>query len=290
MLFAVILAGGLSKRLWPLTKRIPKQFLQLGRRSLVQEAVSRIEPLVAPDNIYIVTLHEFRHLALEQLLQIPDKNLILEPRPRNTAPPIGLAAVILEKVNPQGIMIVSPSDILVKDSKQFRAILKAASKTASRGEYLVILGIRPEFPSTEYGYIHYGEPFGQGDKVKVHRVLEFKEKPNEQLAKEFLRKGNHLWDGGMLVCSINTILSEFKKCIPALYGRLMEIRSHLDKPNLESVIKKVYQEQRSISIDHGISEKSRNLLVIPADVGWRDIGSCPTLLSSIKKTDKDGSL
>jgi mannose-1-phosphate guanylyltransferase len=288
--FAVIMAGGRGERLWPLsTPERPKQFLRLGgQQTMLQETVSRISPLIPEENIYVVTLKEFRGLVLEQLA-IPKENVIAEPLGLNTAPCVGLAAVMLEAKDPQGVMIVLPADHAIKETERFLEILKRAIKVASTGDYLITLGIVPDHPTTGYGYIRRGELIAENDGISVYRVQSFTEKPDKESAKYFLEKGGYYWNSGMFIWRADVILTEIKKHIPKLHQGLMEIKAHLGAPDLDEVITKVYKEQEPISIDYGVLERSSRALMIPGDIGWSDVGDW-SALDAIFPKDREGNI
>lgn len=280
--FAVIMAGGKGERLWPLSNRkTPKPFLKFKEMSLLQDTASRIEPLVPIDNIYVVTGEEFKELVYKQLPRLPKENVIAEPFGRGTAPCIGLAAIILEQISSKGVMIALSTDHAIKKTDHFLNILKAAIEAGGSGEYLITLGIVPDHPATGYGYIRCGEIFEK--HLNVHKVQRFTEKPDEATARKFLQEGKYLWNSGIFIWRVDTILAEIKKHMPELYKGLIEIKSRLGKPDVNEAIKKVYQNQKSISIDYGVLEKSSRVLVIPADIGWSDIGDWTALEAILEK-------
>ncbi|MGC9019586.1 MAG: sugar phosphate nucleotidyltransferase, partial [Candidatus Bipolaricaulaceae bacterium] len=192
--FAVIMAGGRGERLWPLsTPKKPKQFLKLlGRNTLLQETAARISGLIPKENIYVVTPKEFTKLVLEQL-DLPKKNIVVEPVGRSTAPCVGLAAVMLESQDPQGVMVVLPADHVIKKTEEFLEVLKRAIEVASSGAHLVTLGIVPDHPATGYGYIRCGELFTKMGGVDVYKVQKFTEKPDEKAVKRFVEEGGYYW-------------------------------------------------------------------------------------------------
>ena len=288
--FAVIMAGGRGERLWPLsTPERPKQFLKLGsERTMLQETAARISPLIPEENIYVVTPREFTELVLEQL-DIPEEDVIVEPMGRNTAPCIGLAAVMLESKDPRGVMIVLPADHVVKKQKRFLEILKGAMEIAKAGNYLVTLGIVPDHPATGYGYIHRGELFADNEGIEIYKVQSFTEKPDKKTAERFLASGDYFWNSGMFIWRVDVILAEIERHMPGLYKGLMEIKAHLEMPDLDEVIAKVYKAQKSISIDYGVLERSSNVLVVPADIGWSDVGDW-SALDAIFEKDEEGNI
>jgi len=289
-IFAVINAGGKGERLWPLSNaKVPKPFLRFGDSSLLQDTIARIVPLVPEENIYVVTTRDFAHLVLEQLPTLPRENIIPEPMGRGTAPCIGLAAIILERVDPEGVMIAHHADLVIKEVALFQNILDEAIGVAALGEHLITIGIVPSFPATGFGYIHRGGLFMEGENVKVYRVEGFTEKPDEASAKEFLKEGDYFWNSGIFIWRVDRILTELEEHLPRLYQGLMEIKAHLGEPGREEILERVYRDQQSISIDHGVLERSSRVLVIPADIGWRDIGDWAALEMIFEK-DEDGNI
>ncbi|MCI2424484.1 mannose-1-phosphate guanylyltransferase [Candidatus Acetothermia bacterium] len=290
MPFAVIMAGGRGERLWPLsTPEKPKQFLKLGgRQTMLQETVARISPLIPEEDIYIVIPKEFTDLVLAQL-DIPQQNIIIEPIGRNTAPCIGLAAIMLKAKDPHGVMVVLPADHVIKRTEEFLKILKRAIEVASAGTHLVTLGINPDHPATGYGYIRRGKPFAKHDGIEIYHVEEFTEKPNEKTAERFLCEGGYYWNSGMFVWRMDTILAEIAHYMSKLYAGLLEIKGHLGRTDLDRVITKVYREQEAISIDYGVMERSSHGVIIPTDIGWSDVGDW-SAVDAIFAKDKDGNI
>ena len=288
--FAIVMAGGQGERLWPLsTPERPKQFLKLsGERTMLQETIERILSLVPKEDIYVAIPERFKKLTFGQL-DLLAENRIVEPVGRNTAPCIGLAAIMLEAKDPQGVMVVLPADHVIKKRERFLEILKRAIEVARTGNHLVTLGIVPDHPATGYGYIHRGELFGENDGIEVYRVQRFTEKPSENTAERFLREGGYYWNSGMFIWRVDVILAEIEQLMPRLYAGLQEIKEHLDKPDQDVVIRKVYQAQEPVSIDYGVMERSSHVLMIPADIGWSDVGDW-SALDAIFEKDVDGNI
>jgi len=275
---AVIMAGGRGERLWPLsTSDRPKQFLPLaGDRTLLQATVARIAPLVPAERTYVVVPQEFAHLVQEQL-NIPGENIMIEPIGRNTAPCLGLAALVLRAKDPQAVMIALPADHVIRYPDRFLAILDAAVRVAADGEHLVTLGIIPDRPATGYGYIRRGDRLEQLGEVGVYRARGFTEKPDRKTAAQFLAAGEYLWNSGMFVWRVDTFLTAIAKHMPDLHAALCEIEPHLGRPDWAEVVAQVYESLPSVSIDYGVMEKAANVVVIPADIGWSDVGDWSAL-------------
>ncbi len=289
--YAVIMAGGGGTRLWPLSRKSsPKQMLPLvGERSLFQIAVDRLDGVFTPDKIYVVTVAEQAAALQEQCPEIPAENYLLEPMPRGTASVVGLAAVALGQRDPQAVMAVLTADHIFQNEALFRELLLSAYEAAEEG-HLVTLGIRPTFPSTGYGYIHQGDQAGTYRGLDVFQVLRFVEKPNEHRARQMFESGDHAWNSGMFVWGAGRIMEEFERQMPDLTTRLKEISRVWEQPQRESVIQALWPEIQPETIDYGIMEKARDVVVIPAKgLGWNDVGSWEALFE-VLPADEDGNI
>jgi len=286
-MIALIMAGGVGTRFWPLsTKSKPKQFLNiLGNRSMIQQTVDRILPLIEYKDIYIVTNCEQVKLVKEHLPQIPEKNIIAEPLGRNTAACIGLSAVILrEKYKIDETMLVLPADHYIGKPEKFLEIVSFAAKFARESENLITFGIKPTFPATGYGYIESGEKISD-QKFPIFQVKRFKEKPDLETAKKFISNGNFSWNSGMFLWRIDTILNAIEQYMPDLYHQLIKIKTVWGQ-NKTDEIKKIYQNLQSIPIDIGVMEKADNSAVLPVDIDWNDIGSWQAVYDMMPKDEK----
>lgn len=286
-MIALIMAGGVGTRFWPLsTKSKPKQFLNiLGNRSMIQQTVDRILPLIEYKDIYIVTNCEQVKLVKEHLPQIPEKNIIAEPLGRNTAACIGLSAVILrEKYKIDETMLVLPADHYIGKPEKFLEIVSFAAKFARESENLITFGIKPTFPATGYGYIESGEKISDR-KFPIFQVKRFKEKPDLETAKKFISDGNFSWNSGMFLWRIDTILNAIEQYMPDLYHQLIKIKTVWGQNKTEE-IKKIYQNLQSIPIDIGVMEKADNSAVLPVDIDWNDIGSWQAVYDMMPKDEK----
>ncbi|MBA7512208.1 Mannose-1-phosphate guanylyltransferase RfbM [subsurface metagenome] len=261
---AVIMAGGKGERFWPLSKeKFPKQLLSLtGKKSLLQETVDRLQPLIPPQDILVVTRRSLARAIERQLPQIPRKNIISEPVGRNTAPCIGLAAKMIKE---DAVMVVLPADHIIKPRRKFLDTLKKAVTLAKETENLITIGIKPTYPATGYGYIEAGTR----ERRQVFRVKRFVEKPDKKKAERFLKSGRFFWNSGMFVWRKSVILEAIGKYMPSLYQKLQMISS--------KNISKLYPGLPNVSIDYGIMEKAKNSLLIPADFSWEDLGSWESL-------------
>lgn len=270
---ALIMAGGKGERFWPKSRKsLPKQFLSLtdDELTMIQLTVKRILPLVDMKDIYIVTNEIYKDLVRQQLPEIPIRNIICEPAARNTAPCIGLGAMYISQKYKDAIMFVLPSDHLIKNTDLFIKTLDKASMIAYSGPNLVTLGITPNYPETGYGYIKYNS---SAQYMDGYSVDQFVEKPNKELAEEYLAKGNYLWNSGMFIWKISTILHNMKQYIPKTYHNLLKIGSSIGTEQENSIVQETFIECKSESIDYAIMEHASSIYTIPGNFGWDDVGS-----------------
>lgn len=287
-MLALIMAGGLGTRFWPKSRRKhPKQLLEIiGNRSLIQSTVDRLDGIVPKDRIFVVAAHDQVPQIKLQLGDLPDANFIVEPRQKNTAPCIGLAALFMERVDPDGVMIVCPADHLIYDEKIFNHTLNVARKAAVESDSIVTIGIPPTYAATGYGYIQLADELAQIDGLPLFHVKTFAEKPNQETAQRFLQSGDFLWNSGIFIWKISTILQAIEENLPQIYDGLMDIREAIGTPKQDETINRVYCQIRSISIDYGVMEHAKSVRVLKGDFGWNDLGSWEEIY---KLKDKDGS-
>ncbi len=269
-LYAVILAGGIGSRFWPLSRSTtPKQLLSVvGDESLLETTIRRLSPLVLPERVYVVTNEEQAelirlHLSYEGREAVTP-GYIVEPMGRNTAPAIGLAALRILEMDPGAVMAVLPADHIIGEGGKFRALLEEAVHLAAKG-HLVTFGVRPTSPETGYGYIKADCPL-EGEGTRAYRVERFVEKPGRKLAESYLAEGGYYWNAGIFIWKAERILGEIKTHMPLMYEKLMEIGRGAD-------IGPAYEAMEAISIDHAILEKASGVVVMPADFSWSDMGS-----------------
>jgi len=273
--FAVIMAGGSGTRFWPYSRqRRPKHLLEIfGKSSLLQETVSRLETLIPPERILVVTAREHTRAVIKQLPCLPRENIISEPLGRNTAPCIGLAAEYIQRRAKDAIMVALPADQLINDRESFCQTISAAIETATRHDRLTTIGISPTAPETGYGYIQRGELAEEVGGGKAYHSLAFREKPSPALAREFLARGDHLWNSGIFIWQVKVIREALGKYLPDLYRLLGEIGASLGTREEKKTIAACYRQMESVSIDYGVMEKADQALVIPGSFDWRDMGS-----------------
>ena len=286
--YCVIMAGGIGSRFWPMSRTsFPKQFHDiLGTgTTLIQQTYERFLNTCPKENIYIVTSNIYKELVSSQLEGIDDANILLEPSRRNTAPCIAYAAHRIRKENKDAVMIVAPSDHLVLKETAFNQTIECALQQAKNSGNLVTLGIKPSRPDTGYGYIQFEED-PDTELENVRRVKTFSEKPDIELAREFIRSGDFYWNSGIFIWTIDAILDAFDKYLPEINDLFNDIEKALDTAKEAAAISKVYSMSESISVDYGILEKAKNVNVVLSDFGWSDLGTWGSLFTQIKK-DKD---
>lgn len=287
MLTALIMAGGKGTRFWPLsTEEKPKQFLNLiGEETMIQMTINRIKLIIPIERIFVCTGEMYVDLVKEQLPELPDRNIIVEPEGRNTAPCIALSAMVIDRYYKNSNMVVLPSDHLINDEEEFRNTLLAAdSFIREKDEAIVTLGMNPTRPEVGYGYIKYSNEVLRSNDFRVIKVDAFVEKPNLDTAKKYLREGNYLWNGGMFIWSINNIINQIKMYSPNTYNSLINIME-VREDKLQETINSNYENTEAISIDYAVLEKSKDVYVIPSNFGWDDVGSWEALDRYREKDD-----
>lgn len=275
MLCALIMAGGKGTRFWPLsTEEKPKQFLNLiGDKTMIQMTVDRIKPIIPIERIFICTGEMYVELVKEQLPELPEKNIIVEPEGRNTAPCITLSAFVINRYYNDSTMIVLPSDHLINNEDEFRkVILESEEFIVKNNNAILTLGMEPSRAETGYGYIKCSKIKDKINDCEVIKVAKFVEKPNKDLAEVYIANGNYLWNGGMFIWKANNILNEISKYSPNTFEALHKIQ-YVEEEDLQALINEEYGKTESISIDYAVLEKSKEIYVIPSNFGWDDIGS-----------------
>lgn len=289
MIYGLILAGGKGSRLYPLSRADqPKQFLKLiNNKSFLVNTVDRIIPLIDKDNIYVVTNTDYKEKVKDELVGIKAENIFVEPANKETATCIGLSAVKLLKQDANAIMVVLPSDHYIQGEKNYIDTLSQGIEMANKRRCIVTLGIEPSRPETGYGYIEMGER--TNGSIPTYRIARFTEKPNSEVAKDFILKGTYLWNSGMFIFRADVILREIEKYLPKLHKSLMEIYKNLGEEKEDEIIKEQYELIDGISIDFGVMQRTRKAYVIKCDFNWDDMGSFGAL-SRLLDTYRNNSI
>ncbi len=290
---AVIMAGGTGTRLWPLSRtNKPKQFQKLvSEQTMLQDTLSRLD-FLKPQDIYVSTNAEYEATVREQTKgKIPGSHIILEPALRDTAPSIGLAAAYLAKQYPKEIMAVIYADHLIQKKDEFIKKLKVAEKLARQENTLNIIEVKAKFPNVNLGYVKIGKMLKEMNGVEVFSFEKFTEKPDLKTAVAFLNSYKYLWNTGLYVWRVETILNKFKKHLPKTYAKLQKIQKSIGTKNEKTVIQKLYPLCDKISIDYGIMEKidPKEVRIIPAELGWSDVGTWDSIFSELAR-DRENNL
>ena len=283
--YAIIMAGGVGSRFWPVsTSDFPKQFHDMlgSGETLIQKTFSRLSKLIPAENILVLTNEKYNDIVLQQLPLIKQEQVLLEPAMRNTAPCILYASLKIKKQNPDAVMVVAPSDHWIEDETAFCDDLKTCFNFCQAENALMTLGIEPTFPNTGFGYIE----FDKSDENQIKKVSQFREKPNYETAKSFLDAGNYLWNGGIFIWSVKTILDAFKIFQPQMNSLFEKGFEALNTDAEKEFINSNYPEAENISIDYAVMENAGNVYVLPATFDWNDLGTWGSLH---EKLDKDSN-
>jgi mannose-1-phosphate guanylyltransferase len=286
-LCAVLLAGGRGTRFWPRSRmHMPKQMLNIvGRETMLRETMARLDPLITPRNIWAVTNVEQASSVRRELRGVPASHVLAEPVGRNTAAAIGLAAVHLAREHGDVLMAVLPSDSYIADAPRYRGLVRAALDLARVSGNLVVLGVPPSRPETGYGYIERGNAAARTSGVAAYAVRRFTEKPELQLARKYVGSGRYFWNAGMFFWRVSTFLESLRRFLPATLDALSELSEAIGTPRYASALRRIYPCLENISVDYAIMEpvtrretgvlgtEASGVFVIPAKVGWSDIGS-----------------
>ena len=299
---AVVLAGGSGTRFWPRSRRArAKQVLALeGERTMIQQTLARLQPLLTTDDVWVVTNHWLRDVIEEQLPEVPKAQILSEPCARNTAPACALAAFLLERTAPETVLGVFPSDHVVANPKRFAEVLDAGIRLAAAGDNIIVLGVKPTRPETGYGYIEQGSLMVRDERAKgfapisVHRVKRFREKPDPSTAERFLAAGNFVWNGGIFLWSAKTLCAAVREHEPEMAATLETIAAAYGTTAFERVFEEEYCKCENISVDYAILERRSakgearsNIYCLPADFGWNDLGSWASLHEHLGDGDRD---
>ena len=276
----VIMAGGIGSRFWPMsTPQCPKQFVDvLGcGRTFIQLTVDRFKGVVPAENVWVVTSEAYRDLVAEQLPDIPKGNILLEPCRRNTAPCIAYVSWRIKLKDPKANIVVSPSDHLVLNVPEFQRVISSALQYASETDAIVTLGMKPTRPETGYGYIQTDLSAACERNKEIFRVDAFKEKPDLKTAQEYVKKNNMLWNAGIFVWNINTIINALRVYAPQINGIFEGMQNVLGTKDEQAAIRERFPQCENISIDYAILEKADEIYCFPASFGWSDLGTWGSL-------------
>lgn len=278
--YLVILAGGAGSRFWPISsEELPKQFLDiLGcGRTLIQLTLDRFSGLIPKENVWVVTAEKYREIVMEQLPEIPSGNILCEPCRRNTAPCICYVSWKIKKLNTKANIVVSPSDHLVVDIQAFQSAIDDSLSFAAETDAVVTLGLKPTRPETGYGYIKADLTYSSSRKHNIFRVDEFKEKPTLEIAKEYIQSPNYLWNSGIFIWNVNTIINAFRVYEPEVSSIFEGLMPYYGTDKEQNKIDESYPQCKNISVDYAILEKAEEIFVFPASFSWSDLGTWNSL-------------
>jgi mannose-1-phosphate guanylyltransferase len=291
--YCVIMAGGIGSRFWPMSRTAhPKQFIDiLGMgETLLQSTFRRFSAIVPESNIYIVTNESYAALVKEQLPGITEQQVLLEPGRRNTAPCIAYAAYKIREVCPNASMVIAPSDHIILKEDLFTDIIKSSLKAVSKNPWLLTLGITPSFPNTGYGYIQFKETNAYPQDNRLNKVKTFTEKPDLEMAKSFIESGDFLWNSGIFIWSLKSILDAFERFVPDINDAFLKGAGIYNTPAEKQFIQETYTTCKSISIDYALMEKAENVFVMRSDFGWSDLGTWGTLYDHREKNEQGNAV
>lgn len=286
--YCVIMAGGIGSRFWPMSRSsYPKQFLDiLGTgQSLLQQTFDRLKKIAPSDQIYIVTNEDYKSLVIEQL-GVSENQVLCEPSRRNTAPCIAYANYVIAQRNPNANIMVAPADHLILKEDHFIEVMEKALDYTSKNNALLTLGIKPSRPDTGYGYIQ----FDDSSAAEIKKVKTFTEKPDLELAKQFVDSGEFSWNSGMFIWSLSSISEAFKTLLPEIDDLFKEKADLFGNEGEREAIENIYSVCKSISIDYGIMEKASNVFVISADIGWSDLGTWGSIYGHLKHDKEENAV
>ncbi len=286
--YAVIMAGGVGSRFWPVsTPENPKQFHDLlgTGKSLIQNTFERLEKSIPKENILVATNARYKNLVLEHLPYINENQVLLEPAMRNTAPCILYSALKINDINKDAVMIVAPSDHFIENEEEFTKNINTAFEACEQRDILMTLGIKPSNPNTGYGYIKYEESSSEIKKVK-----NFTEKPDLETAQLFLEQGDYLWNAGIFIWSVTSILKAFENSLTEMCTLFNSGNTYWNTNEERTFIENNYGRSENISIDYGIMEQAKNVYVLPVEFGWNDLGTWGSLFDRLPKDENENAV
>ncbi len=281
--YVAIMAGGIGSRFWPKSRTsYPKQFLDILNtgKTLIQWTFERYAAFIPKENIFVVTSEEYADIVAEQLPEIPKENIVAEPSRKNTAPCVAYISFKLLQKDPEASLIVAPSDHMIMDGENFKKITMQALDFVDKQEAFITLGIKPTYPNTGYGYIQFDSKLVAEN---IHKVKTFTEKPNLELAKTFVASGEFLWNGGIFVWKVKTVVNAFEKYQPEMFELFDGEKENFNTPKEKESINKIYPQCTNVSIDYAIMEKANNVYVIPSSFGWSDLGTWNSAYENLEK-------
>ncbi|MEM7029618.1 MAG: mannose-1-phosphate guanylyltransferase [Chloroflexota bacterium] len=286
--YVLVLAGGVGSRLWPKSRNsLPKQFLNVtGQETLIQMTIRRILPLVSAERIFVATGTQYVDLVQAQLPALPFENIIAEPSGKNTAPAIGLGAIHIARANPNSVMVVLTADHIIPDEDTFRQAVQAAIDVCRTGQFAT-LGVTPTGPETGFGYIQRGGDIGEFQNQTVYNVAAFLEKPALAKAQTFYESGNYYWNSGMFIWQTADLLEGFETHMPMLSCQLDILSEALFHPHSTRSVAEIWSHIEAESIDFGLMEKVNNVVVVPLDAGWNDVGDWSALYRELAHNGVD---
>ena len=287
----VIMAGGIGSRFWPMsTPECPKQFVDvLGTdRTFIQMTVDRFKGLIPAENVWVVTSQAYREQVMEQLPEVPVGNILLEPCRRNTAPCIAYASWRIKSIDPKATIVVSPSDHLILDITEFQRVVTSAVDFASTSDAIITLGMKPTRPETGYGYIQTDMSCPSVRNKEIYRVDAFKEKPDLSTAEKYIRKPNMLWNAGIFIWNVSTIVNALRVYAPEINDIFENLLPIYGTAKEQDTINEEFPKCESISVDYAILEKSEEIYCFPASFGWSDLGTWGSLRENVTR-DKSGN-
>lgn len=288
------MAGGIGSRFWPLSKtQRPKQFLDiLGMgKTLLQQTFERFSQVISTDQMFIVSNREYETLIREQLPEIPEENILLEPSRRNTAPCIDYANFRIREKNPEANVVVAPSDHLIIKEAEFLKCIEQGLEFVGSNDALLTMGIVPSRPETGYGYIQSKQERVKGyEKIGLMKVKTFTEKPDLEMARVFLESGDFYWNAGIFFWSLKTIMQAFDTYLPEIHSLFLEGEGIYGTRDESAFIEESYSNCRNISVDYGIMEKAENVFVLVSDFGWSDLGTWGSLYDQLAKDERKNSV
>lgn len=288
--YVVIMAGGRGTRFWPESRNhYPKQFLRIvGDDSMIRQTFNRVSGIAPPDRIYVVAADQHISLVREHIPELSEDNILLEPVGRNTAPCIAWASALIHRKQKDAVIAILASDHVINPTEAFKEQMQAAAMLAAETDKIVTLGIPPDNPETGYGYLQMGQMLGEINELTYSEVFRFIEKPDRLSAERYLREGGYLWNSGIFVFTAKRILDEINRHQPEILEGIFEI---VESDNNREVVKKVFPELPSVSVDIGIMERARgSILGMPVNFDWSDVGSWKSLYDHISPDDDNNYL